>query len=649
VIILPLLTFGVVFLGLFGLNSRRQDRWGGGRLSLLESAAFLGAYLAAFTEILSLLRLLTGPWSALCWGLALILAGWLGWRGGWLADGLHALLAHRPRPDGFDWAAGAILALILILLLVAALVSPSNNNDSLQYHMSRVMHWAQDRSLGFYATAYEAQLYNPIWAETVVLDLHLLWGSDRLANLVQWSSLLLALIGASLLAKLLGAGRRGQWAAAAFTAGLPMALLEATSTQNDLVTAFWLVDLLVFIVLSVRRRLYRDELIGLSGAFGLGLLTKGSFYPFATAPMVFFIVIQFRTDKPGRVILRGVTIGLIVAALNAGYWTRNTLVYGGPLGPASYFENKAVNFRNPARIPGVMLENILLNLSMPKDSLSSSMVRELTASFDSIGLHTLDGFTPQWGWNHEDLAGNPLQMIAIPLTLLLLILGWRRIDRGPVGAYLAVCIGVFVLMSVFIRIADVERRYQLPFFVAWAPLFGLAAAATGRKWLAPASVLLLLSVSFPWVLFNRTRPLIAMRPSSDPFTIPCLAGCTAGSVLNEPPVRVLFADWIDLQGPYADAAIRQSACSSVGLQLDSHDIEYAFWWLLDAPRSGIRLESISTYPQLERFIDPGFKPCAILCTVCRGKTSLHGLGLVSDYTGKVQLYMGPDFSPEPGQ
>jgi hypothetical protein len=647
-VILPLLTFVLASLDLLGLQTRRGDRFGGVRLVLLEAATFLGGYMLVFSEILSLFRLLTGPWAAVCWGLALALTVWLGWKKGLLVDGLRDLRARRPRLDWFDWTAGAILAVILVLLFLTAVISPSNNNDSLHYHMSRVMHWAEDQSLGYYATAYDVQLYSPIWAETTILNLRLLWGNDQLANLVQWSSLIFSLIGASLLAKYLGAGRKGQWAAAAFTAGLPMALLEATSTQNDLVTAFWLISLLSFVVIATKRELFWEEFIGLAVAIGLGLLTKATFFPYAIAPMLYFIVIQFKRNKLGKVVFRGLIIGLIVLTLNTGYWGRNLAVYGGLLGPTSVYKGEKVNLFEPSSIPGSVIRVTLLNLAVPEDSLNDVAIHYLTEAFDAIGLHMLDGFTPQWGWNHEDLASNPIQMLLIPATLLILLLTRRRIDTHLIVPYLLVTISLYFLLPIVKNIADVERRYQLPFFVAWGPIFGIAFASSSRKWLAPTSIILLLVAAFPWVLFNRTRPLIAMRPSSDPFTIPCLAGCTAGSILNEPPVRVLFAGWIDLQGPYTDAtsAIRQSSCRSVGLQLDSHDIEYAFWWLLDAPQSGIRLETIFASPQLERFIDPSFKPCAILCTICRGKARLHGLDLVSDFTGKVQLYAGSNYDPD---
>ena len=122
------------------------------------------------------------------------------------------------------------------------------------------------------------------------------------------------------------------------------------------------------------------------------------------------------------------------------------------------------------------------------------------------------------------------------------------------------------------------------------------------------------------------------------------------SIFREPPVRVLFANWADLQDPYVAAAnaIKDTDCRNVGLRLDSHDLEYPWWWLLEAPESGFRLETIYALPWLEKLVDPEFRPCAILCTICGDeRTTLHGLPLVEDF-GPVRLYAGPDDGPEEG-
>jgi hypothetical protein len=79
-------------------------------------------------------------------------------------------------------------------------------------------------------------------------------------------------------------------------------------------------------------------------------------------------------------------------------------------------------------------------------------------------------------------------------------------------------------------------------------------------------------------------------------------------------------------------------CTEVGLRIDSSDPGYLFWWLLSAPESGLRIESISTYYELEKYLDVNFEPCAVICTTCSEESRLPGLvqQISSDH---VRLYV----------
>jgi hypothetical protein len=117
------------------------------------------------------------------------------------------------------------------------------------------------------------------------------------------------------------------------------------------------------------------------------------------------------------------------------------------------------------------------------------------------------------------------------------------------------------------------------------------------------------------------------------------------SVFNESPRVILMASWSQLRDGYFGAAdtVRESGCDRVGLRLDSHDLEYVYWWLLDAPQSGIRMENIDPAPHLERYVDPEFRPCAIVCMVCGGRTRFHGL----DRTfaeGEISVFLGSGYT-----
>jgi len=77
------------------------------------------------------------------------------------------------------------LAVVCGVLFLVAILSPPNTYDSALYHLSRVVHWAQNASLRPYPALFEHQLHMPIWAETDILHLRTLWGNIRPAGLVQ--------------------------------------------------------------------------------------------------------------------------------------------------------------------------------------------------------------------------------------------------------------------------------------------------------------------------------------------------------------------------------------------------------------------------------------------------------------------------------
>jgi hypothetical protein len=226
----------------------------------------------------------------------------------------------------------------------------------------------------------------------------------------------------------------------------------------------------------------------------------------------------------------------------------------------------------------------------------------------------------------------------------------RRVKQRDLLWYSLAAFLSFITFALSAHYDDYGVRFQLPLLLVWAPVFGALIFRLGERWLAPLVIIFFLVISLPYVFFNSTRPLIALKNDPEPYAIhplPATGKTKSSSIFFAEPRDLLFINAPDWNMPMMEAAhdIRESGCKDVGLRIDSRDVEYPIWWLLKAPQSGIRIESLYYSKVLDRYADPTFKPCAILCTICSGRTRLNGLDLFGSYDGLVNLYMGGSYDP----
>jgi len=287
------------------------------------------------------------------------------------------------------------------------------------------------------------------------------------------------------------------------------------------------------------------------------------------------------------------------------------------------------------------------NLTFP-GSVINEWLRETSARFPAAFGEKQEPLFIPGAWNHEDFAGNPLHLFLIPLSLVPLIILVRKSRAALPILYALVILACYALLPIVIghSITVWGVRYQLPFFFAWSPVAGLAFSSLRAKWVGPFIASLLILAALPWVLFNHARPIVVRVPvASDP---PCRQPCLeVGGVFRQPRLDTLFANWREIKDDtvFAVERVRSSSCKTVGLRIDSHEWEYAIWWLLDAPQSGVRLQTLLTYPHLERLIDPSFRPCAILCSTCGDRGRVHGLDLAGRF-GYMSVYLGSGFTSD---
>ena len=316
-------------------NAARQLRW---RRAYLRATLLWGTFAVVLTEGLSFFSAVAPTTLMVGWGAAALAAsGYLAIRrvrGGGLAVPQFSL-----PPDLGSRMALLVTAVVLAATAVVAWQAPPNTWDSLNYHMSRVAHWAQERGLRHYATGIEVQNSMPPGAELLVFNLYVLSGGDRLANFVQWFAMVGSLIGVSVLAGQLGAARLGQWTAVVFAATLPMGIVQASSTMTDYVVGIWVLAAAVEAV-----SIWRDEdsPIAASAFFGLaaglGVLAKPTAFAFL-APLALLATSGLvRTRRLAPVLAGLLLIGGISLAFNAGHFLRNIRTYHNPIASTGRIE-----------------------------------------------------------------------------------------------------------------------------------------------------------------------------------------------------------------------------------------------------------------------------------------------------------------------
>lgn len=604
-ILLPVAAYSGLFLFL-------GSRWGyeHTRLLLLRSAALTAAYLVLALEALSLVKAVT----------------WAGVSAAWLVPGLAFwiyLISRRvngipiqlPRfhlpGSGWEWLLLGVIVGVLVITFIVAWITPPQTWDSLTYHLSRVAHWSQNRSIGHYISGIERQNSMSPGAELLVLNSYVLTGGDRLANFPQWLAMLGSLVAVSVAAKLLGAKPFGQWLAACFAATLPMGIVQASSTATDYLTAFWTtcaaIEVLHYQVNAERRGPFFASLTA-----ALALLTKPVSVPYLLPFMLWMAALLFKRYGWKAGLKLGAAALLTVIAINAGYLARNLSTYGNIANPAD-FEYHSNQLRSPAGLVSILSRNAGMQAGLAGASEWNENIFKVVLRIHMLlGLGLEDPRTTLVGEfqvrppsTQEDFATNPYHAyLAIGLFALMFLLG-RRLGNRPL-LYAGGAVLGFILFSFIYKWQVFGARFHLLFFILFAPVAGAVLAGLRLKPFGVLVAVTLLGLSFPWLLSIDSRPLLSKEGQGE-------------SILSTSRQQLYFSNAIGIEeGVRAITTdIQQQDCLQVGLMLHGDEPEYLFWSLLGAPRNTLRVEWIVAGTPSARYQPEAFQPCAIVCSGCQ--------------------------------
>lgn len=540
-------------------------------LALLRTLLILGVAVAAVTELLSWFGLLSaGPVTAVWVGFAAVSAT-ASWRS------RSGAAWTRPRLSRAELLLAATILLLLAAELVVALVSQPNTLDGMTYHLARVGRWIQRGSVEFSATSIDRQLWSAPLAEYAISHLQLLSTSVRSANLVQWAASVGVAAGAYRLAASTGIDRLGRLLASLFACTVPMAVLQSTSTQNDLLVGLWVLAAWDGFFSDLERP-DRSHRLQAAAAVSLAFMTKGTSVLFLAPVALLWLWITVHRNKrtATHFVLLATAVGI---ALNGPFQYRVWTTYDRPLAPA-FVSEQVVAGHHAASLVSNSLRNLAAEVAVTAvaPELTTTTRRTLEAlgvDPDDPGLVSYSDFRLN-GATHEDVVPSPFH-IALIGGALVIVAALRARAPNVVRRQVAAAVVSYLLFSAYLQWQPWINRLLLPGLLVWAAPVAYVLRLHVTRTVATCVAGMLVVTGGAALLLNQTRPLYS-------------GGRT---VLAQPHEQVMFANRPEQLRPYVQAValLQTRGARDVGLVQGTDDFEYPLRALSGGVRSPFRLRA----------------------------------------------------------
>ncbi|MCL2881558.1 MAG: hypothetical protein FWF45_01490 [Coriobacteriia bacterium] len=431
----------------------------------------------------------------------------------------------------------AALVLCFITTLFQAVVYPVINWDSLAHIMPRVFFWIQQGSVSPFAASYGQQLTTYPFAAYAITQIKLLsFGSDLFVNTVQWGAYVFACLLVAGITHCLGGQRTACLLSALAAATIPMALLQAVTTQYDLVVAaFMLASVYLILRLgdqALSGRAWRGRLCLLALVAGLGLLAKITWLLVTWPFIIALVVVVIQQKRMGREGLTLVTLSIMVLLFLlpvAGWFGSNALEYHGDFLLVNVEGNSQILIpdRTPNALVTELVRNTFMEAGTPVPGVNARLLSAAKTVVRTIGLDlnaptNKETRSTPYSLNtqitNHDMASAPLTAVLILFSLIVLIACARRTRPARRAlVYLGLAALGFCSIATLITWQPYITRTLVGPLMALTPAFGCAGEALAARATKPARLTqgalgavfatnLMLAVLV--VAFNSTSPLL---------------------------------------------------------------------------------------------------------------------------------------------
>lgn len=377
-----------------------------------------------------------------------------------------------------------------IITFLWALGTIPYNWDSMTYHLTRIAHWAQNESVGHFATNNIRQVASPALAEFVNLHVYIICGkSERLFHILQWSCYVTNAWLVTKLAYRLGCTERWAKISSLLFMCMPIAFAEALTTQVDHFACVWFLIFVYFIldfIISKEHIKYNKHNLNICLIMGscvvYGYLTKPtvSVGMFMMAIGLFAICIKRRNPIVPLLKLSAVVAPLIVLFISPEI-IRNIISFHA-INPPFVGQRQIVGTIKPTYLIINFLKNFTFNFPniyiYRSDRIVYGIVtmaaRILHVELDHPSIAE-DGYpfsVHEAQCFGQDTAVNPIVLILSIVSLCWCL--YRHIKHKQKTAALTYfAFGMFCLFCVIVRWELFVGRYMLPYFTLLCPIIAI--------------------------------------------------------------------------------------------------------------------------------------------------------------------------------
>ncbi len=432
-----------------------------------------------------------------------------------------------------------VLVIFSTLAFIQGFISVPTTTDAHNYHIPRALYWLQNHTL-FQTDIHTSHDFMGPMPSILLAFFYSLTNSDLLLFLPQWISYVLIFFFIGRIAKLLAYTSRQTQLAQILSLSIPIATLQASSVQSDLLVAIWV---LVSIIFALRYVIDRNPVLLFlcTVSVVLGYLTKATMVIYAVMPIGIVGSHFFVYSSDRLKMLKAAAIGgLFGLLLCLPLLSQNKRLFNSYLGTSYTIDGESIPFMVDTLSVAGAVENIYRNLLMHVPFFSFSKSLDLWVTIvEPLGVSVR---LSESSWFHstfshlsipipqEDIAPAPLHLALI--AMILALVGRNKAKRTGmtfVLFFLGIC--SFFLFCILLRWQPYHIRQHLSI------LFVLLTAGIGvlkpSKKTSIIIAVITVGVGFIVLISNVSRPLISYQPILSTIKSAIPSGYT-------PPQSVLF-------------------------------------------------------------------------------------------------------------